>query len=67
MIKVLQQEGIQIDMIAGSSMGAMVAAFYGAGSDIERLYKLSRAFKRKYYLDFTIPKMGFISVSGQRI
>ncbi|MBT2649725.1 patatin-like phospholipase family protein [Bacillus sp. ISL-34] len=60
-IKVLQQEGIPIDMIAGSSMGAMVAAFYGAGSDIERLYKLSRAFKRKYYLDFTIPKMGFIS------
>ncbi|MFJ7677629.1 patatin-like phospholipase family protein [Peribacillus sp. NPDC097264] len=60
-IKVLQKEGIPIDMIAGSSMGAMVATFYGAGSDIERLYTLSRAFKRKYYLDFTIPKMGFIS------
>lgn len=29
-IKVLKQEGIPIDMIAGSSMGAMVAAFYGA-------------------------------------
>ena len=60
-IKVLKQEGIPIDLIAGSSMGAMVGTFYGAGSDIDRLYLLSRAFKRKYYLDFTIPKMGFIS------
>lgn len=60
-IKVLREEGIPVDMIAGSSMGALVATFYAAGSDIERLYKLSRVFKRKYYLDFTVPKMGFIS------
>lgn len=64
-IKVLKEEGIPIDLIAGSSMGAMVGCFYGAGLDIERLYKLSRAFKRKYYLDFTVPKMGFIA--GKRV
>ncbi|WP_110929314.1 patatin-like phospholipase family protein [Bacillus massiliglaciei] len=64
-IKTLTDEGISIDMIAGSSMGALVAAFYAAGTDIEGLYKLSRAFKRKYYLDFTIPKMGFIA--GKRV
>ncbi|WP_409305959.1 patatin-like phospholipase family protein [Peribacillus sp. SCS-155] len=64
-IKVLRQEGISIDMIAGSSMGALVGAFYGAGLDVERLYKLSSVFKRKYYLDFTVPKMGFIS--GKRV
>lgn len=64
-IKVLKDEGIPIDMIAGSSMGAMVGCFYGAGLDIERLYKLSKAFKRKYYLDFTVPKMGFIA--GKRV
>lgn len=60
-IKVLKDEGIPIDLIAGSSMGAMVGCFYGAGLDINRLYKLSKAFKRKYYLDFTIPRMGFIA------
>ncbi|PLR97400.1 patatin-like phospholipase family protein [Bacillus sp. T33-2] len=60
-IKVLKDEGIPIDLIAGSSMGAMVGCFYGAGLDVERLYKLSRVFKRKYYLDFTVPKMGFIA------
>lgn len=64
-IKVLQEEGIPIDMIAGSSMGAMVGCFYAAGLEMERLYKFSTAFKRKYYLDFTVPKMGFIA--GKRV
>jgi len=64
-IKVLREEGIPIDYIAGSSMGSLVACFYGAGHDMERLYKISTAFKRKYYLDFTVPKMGFIS--GKRV
>jgi NTE family protein len=64
-IKVLREAGIPIDLIAGSSMGAMVGCFYAAGVDIDRLYKLSKAFKRKYYLDFTVPKMGFIA--GKRV
>lgn len=60
-IKALKDAGIPIHLIAGSSMGALVASFYGAGIDMDRLYKLSSAFKRKYFLDFTVPKMGFIS------
>ncbi|WP_042456131.1 patatin-like phospholipase family protein [Neobacillus dielmonensis] len=60
-IKVLKDEGIPIDLIAGSSMGALVASFYGSGIDLDRLYKISTAFKRKYFLDFTVPRMGFIS------
>ncbi|MCM3568789.1 patatin-like phospholipase family protein [Neobacillus mesonae] len=59
-IKVLRDAGIPIDLIAGSSMGALVACFYGAGIDLDRLYTFSTAFKRKYFLDFTVPKMGFI-------
>ncbi|QIZ07341.1 patatin family protein [Priestia megaterium] len=60
-IKALKDAEIPIHLIAGSSMGALVASFYGAGIDMDRLYKLSTAFKRKYFLDFTVPKMGFIS------
>jgi NTE family protein len=60
-IKVLKDEGIPIDFIAGSSMGALVGCFYGVGIDIENLYQLSVAFKRKYFLDFTVPKMGLIA------
>ncbi|MCA0969387.1 patatin-like phospholipase family protein [Halobacillus litoralis] len=64
-LKVLKDHGIPVDMIAGSSMGALVGAFYAAGQQIEDLYKLALTFKRKYYLDFTVPRMGFIQ--GRRI
>lgn len=64
-IKAIHEANIPIDFIAGSSMGALVGGLYGAGHDLDRLYKLATAFRRKYYLDFTVPKMGFIS--GQKI
>lgn len=64
-IKVLVENGIPIDYIAGSSMGSLIGCFYGTGIDLDRLYKISTAFKRKYFLDFTVPKMGFIA--GKRI
>jgi len=64
-LKALREANISIDFIAGSSMGALVGGFYCAGHDLDRLYKLAAAFRRKYYLDFTIPKMGFIA--GQKI
>lgn len=60
-IMALKEAGIPIHLIAGSSMGALVASFYAAGIDLDRLYKISTAFKRKYFLDFTVPKMGLIS------
>lgn len=64
-IKVLKDEGIPIDYLSGSSMGALIASFYATGLDMDQLYKISSAFKRKYYLDFTVPKMGF--VAGNRV
>ncbi|WP_445488445.1 patatin-like phospholipase family protein [Niallia sp. 03133] len=60
-IKVLREADIPIDYIAGSSIGAIVASLYGAGLDVERLYDLSKFFKRKFFLDFTVPRMGFIA------
>jgi NTE family protein len=64
-LKALEEHQIPIDYIAGSSMGGLVASFYGIGQNIEQLIKLSLAFKRKFYMDFTVPKMGFIS--GNRV
>ncbi|MGN1385129.1 MAG: patatin-like phospholipase family protein [Bacillus sp. (in: firmicutes)] len=64
-IKVLQEEKIDISYIAGSSMGALIGSMFAAGTDLERLYKVVMSFKRKYYLDFTVPKMGFIK--GNRL
>lgn len=60
-LKVLKEANIPIDYIAGSSIGAIIACLYGAGLDVNRLYTISKFFQRKYYLDFTVPKMGFIA------
>ena len=43
-IKVLVENKIPIDYIAGSSMGSLVACFYGSGLDLNRLYKISSGF-----------------------
>lgn len=64
-LKVLYNAGIRVDMIAGSSMGALIGSFYASGLSIDEMYKIAFAFKRKYFLDFTIPKMGFIA--GKRV
>ncbi|KRG14147.1 esterase [Virgibacillus soli] len=64
-LKILQEHSIPIDVIAGSSMGALVGCFYAFGHNLEQLIRLSIAFQRNHYLDFTIPKMGFIE--GKRI
>jgi len=64
-ISVLRKYNIPIDFIAGSSIGAMIGVLYGAGSNVERLYQIGKVFKSKYYLDYVVPKMGFIS--GKRI
>lgn len=64
-IKILEKHNIPIDYIAGSSMGALVGAFYGAGQSIEQMYQLALTFKRKYFMDIMVPKMGLIQ--GERI
>ncbi|MBB6455010.1 NTE family protein [Salirhabdus euzebyi] len=64
-IKVLEKNNIPIDYIAGSSMGALIGALYGAGQKIDHLYQLAKVFKRKYFFDVGVPKMGL--VQGNRI
>lgn len=60
-IKVLEEEGIPIDYIAGSSMGSLIGAIYATGITPGMMEKLAIHLKRKYWLDFTVPKMGFLS------
>ncbi|CAM5395035.1 hypothetical protein BSAF29S_04127 [Bacillus safensis subsp. safensis] len=56
----LEKQGIQVDMIAGSSIGALVGSFYAAGQDVEKMKKLALVFRRKYYADYTLPKIGLL-------
>ncbi len=64
-LKVLKKHNIPIDLIAGTSIGAVIGAAYCAGVEPEELEKISLTKDWKELVDFTIPKKGFII--GQKI
>ena len=67
-LEVLEKEGIPIDMIAGTSVGAVIGALYVQGISIGRMKSLSveLSYKRLMPLvDLTLPKTGLIG--GKKI
>ncbi|WP_240375141.1 patatin-like phospholipase family protein [Bacillus piscicola] len=64
-IDTLNKHNIPIDTMTGSSMGGLIASLYGAGQTPETMEAFARYFKRRFYLDFTVPKLGF--VQGERV
>ncbi|MBL7151205.1 MAG: patatin-like phospholipase family protein [Candidatus Omnitrophica bacterium] len=69
-LKVFEEEKIPIDVLAGSSVGAVVASLWAIGfSSAEILEIISSEFKEPRHiwnlLDFTIPHLGFIK--GRRL
>ena len=68
-IKVLEREGIPIDIIAGSSMGALLGIFWGYGMSAKDLENVAQGFASKQSLlklvDITIPKSGIFT--GRRV
>lgn len=64
-LKVMQREGIPVDVIAGSSMGSLVGSLYAAGLDLDMVEGLAVHLKRKHWLDLTVPRRGF--VTGEKV
>ncbi len=64
-LQVLKENGIDIDFIVGSSMGAMVGAIYASGADIYLLEKMLECMNTNLMIDVQVPRYGF--VSGKRI
>lgn len=60
-LKVLEEEQIPIDMIAGSSMGSFVGACYANQCRLSLMEGLAIHLKRKYWLDLHVPGIGFVS------
>lgn len=60
-LQVFEEAGIPIDAIAGSSIGSLIGSFYASGMETRYMEMLATNLKRKHWLDFTVPKMGFVA------
>ena len=59
-IEVLENHGIEIDMVAGASIGAVVGAMYCAGEDLKLFTRLAERMPVKSILDWAFSKNGLI-------
>ena len=67
-LKVLEEESIPVDMIAGTSMGALIGAAYANGMDISQMTELAEVIGRKkfsLFFDLSLPRSGL--VRGKKI
>ncbi len=68
-LKVLERRCIPIDVLSGSSIGALIASMRGLGFTSERIENIAKKLRNKLYilrlLDFTIPASGILA--GRRL
>ena len=64
-LKVLEKHNINLDYIAGTSIGALVGSLYAVGISPTMLEKLAFNLSTSSWVDLTLPKKGL--VSGDRI
>lgn len=60
LIKAMREHGLEADMIAGSSVGALVGALYANGNSVEDMLQFFRETPLFKYDFFAINKPGFI-------
>ena len=67
-LEILDKENIPVDMIAGTSAGAVIGALYAQGINADRIKKMvleMDGFQRFQLVDISIPKTGFLA--GKKI
>lgn len=68
-LRVLEREGIPIDVVSGSSIGALLGTFWASGLCPDRLEEIAHRFSTQGSLfrliDLTIPKSGLFT--GRRV
>ena len=60
-LKVLEQEGIPVRLVAGTSVGALIGACYCSGLSIEELEKVARSVRFTTFARWTVSRYGFAS------
>lgn len=64
-IQVLLEHDVNVDLIVGSSMGAMVGGIYACGTDIYMLDRMVEHMNHGVLYDVNLPRMGFMA--GKKI
>lgn len=64
-LQVLAENNIPLDLVVGSSMGAMVAGIYACGADLKMLDRMIEYMNTNILYDIRVPRMGFIA--GKKI
>lgn len=65
-LQALKENDISVDMIAGSSMGAIIGAIYAVGGDMYMLQKYLNTLNLRSYFDLSNPLKGGI-MRGERM
>lgn len=65
-LQVLEENNIPVDMIAGCSIGSIIAGIYAAGSDMKLLGAFASQMDMKEYLDVANPKHGGM-IRGEKL
>jgi NTE family protein len=69
-IRVLEREGIPIDMVVGSSMGALIGSIWSIGHNADELEKFGQEFEKKSGMlkvyDPIVPISGLVGGEGIR-
>jgi NTE family protein len=60
-LRVLEQEGIPVRLIAGTSVGALIGACYCSGLSIEELDKVAHSVRFTTFARWTVSRYGFAS------
>jgi len=60
-LKVLERENIPIDMVVGTSMGALIGAAYALGITVQYMEERANSFTIRKLLDPTVPRIGLLA------
>lgn len=63
-LKALEEAGVRVDFLAGTSGGALVGSLYAAGIPIPRLEELACRIRWRDLAGLTMPRVGLVSSEG---